>query len=314
MWIAGCASEPATPAGQPLTIKLQREPWSGPHLAGQILTTDHYRIYATTNNSTLVNTLPGFLEAARRNYLQMIHLPERPAGKKLPIYMMANRQEWALLTENVISGGRDAVLSIEAGGYCHQGVCVFWDLGGRGTYSIAAHEGFHQLLYHRLKDRLPMWAEEGLCASAEGYHMEGWTVRFTPDTNPMRVGNLRDGILRQQWLSMVELLPRDGLDAAGGTTERAVSYYGQLWAMSVFLRTNPAYRQRFRRMLADAEAGRFVKALGLPARTVAELRRQPRLYNRTVSEPLFRYYISDDLEAFEREYRAFAETLVDLGS
>ena len=69
---------------------------------------------------------------------------------------------------------------------------------------------------------------------------------------------------------------------------------------------------RLRRMLADAESGRLDKALNAPPHAAGRFRIGGRSYNRAVSEPLFRHYISGDLETFEREYFAFARDLAGL--
>ena len=97
-----------------------------------------------------------------------------------------------------------------------------------------------------------------------------------------------------------------------GHTSQAVGYYGQLWALVQFLRSREDYRAGLSRLIADAEAGRLHVAMKVPAPALAQLRRRGRAYNRTVSEPFFRYYITDDLDTFEREFRAFAEKLVSL--
>jgi len=315
-WIVGCVlaaiagCQPVevapTPRGSPLTIQVRSDPWTG---SGRRLKTTHYEIFTTVSGKKLGRYLPGFMEAAHDNYRQLTGLSAKPSGKPLTVYMMANRQEWDGITRHKI--GR--TINIEAGGYCHNGVCVFWDIGIRGSLSVASHEGLHQFFYFRLRDRLPMWLEEGMCTVVEGFAIEDGEVVFTPDTNGSRFNDLRNAMVGQHWRGLTQLLPMHSVDAQkGNSVTKAVGYYGQLWALAMFVRTTEPYRSGLRRMLDDAEAGRFHKALGLPARAVAGLRSHPLAYNRTVSEPLFRHYISADLAAFEREYRAFAEELVGL--
>jgi hypothetical protein len=41
-------------------------------------------------------------------------------------------------------------------------------------------------------------------------------------------------------------------------------------------------------------------------------RRNPTFYNRTISEPVFRHYFGDDLDAFDRDFKAFARQLVGI--
>ena len=249
------------------------------------------------------------MEAARENYLRLTGLSPLPRTKPYVIYMMGTRAEWALLTKNVVRVHKEIFLSIQAGGFCYDGICLFWDIGGFSTFSLSAHEGLHQFLHFRLRNHLPMWVEEGLCVSAEGYEMNGNTVRFTPDRNPFRFRSLRRGIVEGYWIPLDKLLPMDAGDAVSNT-DRAVSYYAQLWALSILLRTHPSYSPQFRRLLTDAAAGRFREALDIPTDLWPKLR--GRVYNRTISEPVFRRYISEDLDAFETEYLDFARRLAGL--
>ncbi len=308
----GCQS-PQQPKGVSLVTRVDRAPWTADGSVGELLTTRNYRIYTTARNPVLVRYLPGFMEAAYQNYLAVTRLPDIRTDEKMPIYMMGSRPEWVVLTKNVIGPAQQNVyLSIRAGGYCYKGVGVFWDMGGLGTFSVAAHEGLHQFFHHRLVDRLPMWAEEGLCVSAEGHEIFKGAVRFTPDQNVSRLTSLRDAILKEYWKPIAQLLPLDAGDVSVRTTEEAVAYYAQLWALSRMLRNSPTYGSGFRRMISDAHQGSMHQAIGVPASAMAELRKRGRLYNRTISQPVFQYYITGDLDKFEREFRDYARQLADL--
>jgi len=65
-------------------------------------------------------------------------------------------------------------------------------------------------------------------------------------------------------------------------------------------------------MIADAQNGRMHLALGLTADALAKLKRHGRAYNRTISTPLFKHYISNDQAMFDMEYLAFARKLAGL--
>jgi hypothetical protein len=307
---SGCAAPGGGVSGESMAVAVRRVPWDSPDTSGSQLITPHYSIFTTATDQALMTYLPGFMEAAYRNYLGLTSLPERSSGEPMPVYMMASRQEWASLTESVV--GKEQAgqyLSLQAGGYCHRGVCVFWDIGVLATFSVGSHEGMHQFLYHRLRNRLPMWLEEGLCTVAEGYHVESDRVTFTADRNTIRFADLRTAIVQGRWIPLRKLLAMDSSDAVTGGTERAVGYYGQLWALIQFLRSRPVYRSGMERMLADAAAGRFAAVLaemGQPARGGG------RAYNQAVSEPLFVHYISSEIGAFEKEFRAFATKLARL--
>jgi hypothetical protein len=251
------------------------------------------------------------MEAAYANYLTLTELPDKPTTELMTIYLMSDRKEWIALSEYIFSSRQNTFHSISAGGYCYQGICVFWDIGNQATYSVSSHEGLHQFFYHRLKNPLPLWLEEGLCASAEGYIITGQSVVFTPQRNNGRLLSLRDSIIQDYWIPIEKLLPLEPAEILPMGTHRAVAYYAQLWSLAIFLRTDPQYQAGFKRLMADAEAGRFGEELNLPP-PLAQARYRTPVYNRSLSKPLFEHYITQDFEKFEREYRAFSKKLADL--
>ena len=313
MWAAAGCQDAQSVSATPLTIEFVSKPWSGGSSAGRELLTTHYRILTTSRSPEILSYLPGFMEAAHENYLAITGLAPRQPPKPMLIYMMATRQEWAALTRSVVGQQWETYSAIQAGGYCHKGICVFWDSGGVAALAVASHEGLHQFLAYRVKEHLPMWFEEGLATLAEGYQIDGQAVRFTPERNPSRFADLRKAIVNDWWIPLEQLLAMDGGDAVKlWPPGRVVGYYGQVWAMGHFLRSDPAYAVRRGRLLADAEAGRLHRALMLSPEGLRRLHQQGRAYNRAVSLPLFKHYITDDLAAFERRYKAHARSLVRL--
>ena len=311
--LAGCGN-PETivqATSYPIVIDVDNRPW--PHSKGRLLVTDHYRIYTTVRRRPLRQYLPGFMEASHKRYLDLTGLSDRPSAKRMPMYVMATRPEWAALTTARLGKRAGAVLSITAGGYCYAGVCVLWDIGPRATLSVATHEGLHQFFSHRLVQSLPMWLEEGICVLAEGHQLHKGSLVFTPKNNPSRITALRNAIVNGHWIETAKLLPMDAGDAVGtGIAEKAVGYYGQVWALSMFIRSVPKYNKGMQRMISDAQNGRMHLAMGLTAKALADLKRHGRAYNRTVSTPLFKHYISNDPETFDKEYLAFSRKLAGL--
>lgn len=311
--LAGCENQKLAtgPTRYPIVIDAENRPW--PDTEGQLLVTNHYRIYTTIRRPPLVKYLPGLMEAAHKQYLNLTGLADRPSAKRMPMYVMATRPEWAALTTSRLGKRAELVLSITAGGYCYAGVCVLWDIGPRATLSVAAHEGLHQFFSHRLKQSLPMWFEEGICVLAEGHQINKGSLMFTPEKNPGRITALRTAIVNRHWVETPRLLPMDAGDAVGtGIAEKAIGYYGQVWALALFIRSVPEYNKGMQRMIADAQDGQIHVALKLTADALAKLKRHGRAYNRTIATPLFKHYICDDLERFEIEYLAFARKLAGL--
>ncbi len=309
--LTGCA-EPPAPTGTPLSTLTERSTWKSGYEGGERIVTSHYCIYSTVHTEVLQRHLPGFMEAAYRNYCRLTGLKNLRPSRPMPIYMLGTRAEWAALTKKATGPLAEKYLGIAAGGYCHKGICVFWDIGAFATFSIASHEGLHQFFHHRLKHRLPAWLEEGFCVTSEGYVIEQDRVRFTPDRNVMRFSNLRTAMVNGWWIPLDKLLPMDAGDMITGLTQKAVGYYGQLWALVGFIRSHDEYQKGLRRLLSDAETGNLHKALNVTEKDMREMLRWGRAYNRFVSEKLFRYYFTDDLKGFDREFYQFSKRLVNL--
>ena len=297
--------------GQPLQTQVERKTWEHPHGMGKLLISRHYRIYTSTRNGSLLATLPGFLEGAYANYLELTDLGEMKGDRRMDVYMLSSREEWANLTEWIL-GPKTVAMGISAGGYSYRGVGVYWDLRRRATLSIAAHEGLHQFLFHRMKHRLPLCIEEGLAVTAEGFHLRKKSVLFIPSHNPSRYGALRSAIINGRWIPIQRLMIMNAEDYMNQGSEYSVGWYGQVWALSQFLRTDPKYREGLKRMFREGQAGRFHLVMNVPLHALLQLQRRQPIYNKTVSRPVFEHYITPDLAAFEREYLAFARKLAGL--
>jgi len=307
---AGCAPEAPEPAGPPfvsLSAPYHSRAWSTPYGRGQELLTRHYRIYTTVRDAELLAILPGFMEAAHRNYLHICRQPNGDGAEVMPMYLLATRTEWEALTVKRF-GRRGPAGVIEDGGYTYKGVTVCWEIGRTATLSVASHEGMHQYLYHTLRDRLPLWAEEGLATTAEGFVLDRGRIRFTPDHNLMRLSDLRTAILSGHWRKLSALLTTNTLAVArGGSVEKTVGYYGQLYALMRFLRENERYAPKWQAMFDDARTGRLRERLSPPQQARHRLR-----YDPDIAMRLFRQYVTEDLEGFEREFYAYARTFVKL--
>lgn len=302
----GCGAAPRP--GSSLVVPVRTEPWKFGDVSGQKLSTQHYRIYTTSGNRGLLRNLPGFLESCREQYLLLTGLEKPPApAKPMPIYLLATRPQWAIMTERVTGPRSSLYLSIENGGYAFAGVCVFWDLGHFATFSVAAHEGLHQFLYHNLRDPMPAWAEEGVAVLAEGFNIDGDAVSFTPERNTLRLADLRRALSSRRRIPLRKLLASDAGDHVGGSPTGSAEYYGQLWALMVFIRSEQSYRAGLERMIADAAGGKLRQALRIPPEMGTG-----RTYNRSVSVPVFQHYVHADLDRFEERFRAFARSLAKL--
>ncbi|MHC4717289.1 MAG: hypothetical protein ACYS5V_09985 [Planctomycetota bacterium] len=303
---AACDGDRAADA-LPLSTPVAQSPWRFATVPGRRLVTEHYHIYTTTDNRIMLRHLPGFMESAYGNFGDLTGLSAPASTKHMTFYLMGNRAQWAAMTRRVTGPRSRLYLSMENGGYCERGVCVLWDMRSFSTFVLAAHEGMHQFLYHRLKQKLPAWAEEGLAVQAEGFAMGTSTVRFDPQLNSVRLVRLRDLITQGRWMPLEKLLATDAGDHIAGGASKGLDYYGQLWALLMYIRGDERYRAGFERLLGDAAAGRFRSAMNVP-----DAMGSGRRYTRTVAIPAFRHYIDPDLAAFEKGFKAYARKLAKL--
>jgi hypothetical protein len=307
--LSGCAPEPNSPTAISLVTDEHRRPWLD-DASGEAIYTEHYRIYSTMRDRNLDQDLPGFMEAAHEQYQALTGLGALAPDDHFPIYVLGTRSEWASLTQHRFGSDTQITSQLRRGGYTVGGVCALWDIGYTATMSVAAHEGMHQFLYYQTDNRLPMWAEEGLCSIMEGHNVYNHTVQFTPTENVHRYTDLRQVIVGSDWIDLVDLLPMTSRDAVQ-RLDGGVGYYGQLWSLVLYIRSEPTYRAGFERMLADAAAGQLGQAVELSPQDMRRLGRLAREYNRYIGAAVFTHYITDDLETFERQWKAYARQLVD---
>ncbi len=109
-----------------------------------------------------------------------------------------------------------------------------------------------------------------------------------------------------------KILSMDAGDVITGPTEHTLGWYGQMWALTSFLRSHETYRQGLAHLLSDAEAGQFHKGINVSAEAIEKLQKQGRIYNRVLAKKIFEYYITNDLKVFEQQYFAFACELAGL--
>ncbi|MFP4356170.1 MAG: hypothetical protein ACLFUJ_13695 [Phycisphaerae bacterium] len=317
--LAGCSSQPRGPIPEPLDVAVQTRPWQAGGIQGRRIDSQTYRIFTTSRSAALTNVLPGFLEAAWRNYHRLTGLHLDKPRQPQTVYLFATYDEWAAMTRHVLDGPQaEKVAGIQAGGFYQPaengGACIFWNIGGIGALAVASHEGMHQFFDSQLDDQLPMWVEEGLCTVAEGYYTTRNGVVFTHTENRGRWLEMRNIIARNQWTDLQDLLTMDAGQALGPRPGQALGYYAQLWTLMQLIRSDPQLARGLQRLLADAQNGTLTDDLQIDQALLAKLPPRSRAYNRLVGLAAFRHYISDDIESFQARYRAYAAQRVEMGT
>jgi len=297
--VGGCvSSEKRTPA---LTdVPFQIEDWRYADNAGHRITTEHYEIFTTLTDRVLLDALPQALETAYLFYRELVPTAREPE-QSMKVYLFARRGEWASFTRRFGPQRARTLLKVRRGGYMERGITVAEYVSHAVTFPLLTHEGFHQFLFHCAHPRVPAWLNEGLAVVCEG---QRWgnvgLAEFDPWHNPRRRNTLAEVLLRDELFPLDELLRINAGQVVGGSTRKISAYYGQVWALMLFLREGEEGKY------ADGFA-RLLEALGSK-----DLEDYARAYH--VQSPrrsysfgcdLFCNFISDDLETVEREYRTF---------
>lgn len=281
-------------------VRFEIKPWRYQGRPGRLLRTEHYEIYTTLSDDVLLAAIPQAVETAYSFYRQLVPTAREP-GERMKVYLFAHRSEWASFTRRLAGPRAATLLKVRRGGYSERGVSVIEYVAHSVTFPLLAHEGFHQYLHCCVNRRVPAWLNEGLAVLCEGQRWSDSGLKeFDPWYNPARRNALAETLLRDELLPLDELLRVNAGHVIGESTRRVKAYYGQLWALTLFLREGQdgKYAEGF---------GRLLESLGSrelePLARVAQVRsRHPATdFGRAV----FCSFISDDLETVEREYVAF---------
>lgn len=298
--LAGCAKdEKPSPIVQ--NPDYQRADWDYGRNGGASLVSDHYEIYTTIRDADLQRSLPQVMESAYRRYGELVPPAHDPA-EKMKVYVFASRGEFERFTRQFAGPRAQILLKVRGGGYSEQGVTVIEYVLHETTVPILLHEGFHQYLHHCVRPEVPAWINEGLAVYCEGNRTGGDGIAsFDPWYNPLRRNALAELLVRDKELfPLEELLRMNAAHVVGGSARKIDAYYAQCWALTLFLSEgeNGKYAASLRRML-DGLASGEAEAHAAGAHATGS---QP-VFN--AGEALFRAYISEDIEAVEREYQAF---------
>lgn len=308
----------ATPPPPPANVVVSTNPWTYENFNGQVISTPYYRLYTTTERQQLITRLPLFLESSLLNYRTAItDLP--PPADSMESYILANRPQWARLTQRLMGRESDVYLQIQRGGFASGGRAVLYDIGPRDTFVIAAHEGWHQYSQKTFLAPLPTTIEEGLATFMEGFRWDtenpGRPI-FAPWSNTERFDQLRNAVRRGKLLQLQDLLNSTPQELVTTDADMALTYYAQGWAMIHYLSEGPVgpesgkYRGALEQMVKDASTGQLIDRI---RRSVGD--RGARIYAaRRQGVDLLQVYTGKGAEEHAADYQAFVEHIVRTGA
>ncbi len=299
---AGCSSADRGPE-----FEVSEQPWSYRQASGIHLTTDHFELFTTIHDAELRDYLPGFLEACFQQYSALLPLPAG-SERRLKTYLFATQRQWMNFTRERFPSRSDLLTSVQVGGYASGDLCVTRYIQPRTyTLSVIAHEGLHQYFGTHFEQRLPAWLNEGLATYCEGFDVRAGRPVFSPKNNTFRRNPLRQTLAANALLPLSELLATSpGKVIVQSQSRLTRAYYAQAWALVVFLQHggNERFTSGFRQMLDDVATGQ----LGQRARAARISSGSPTRLS--FGEAVFRAYITEDLAAFEQQYRNYMTELV----
>ena len=300
-FVCGCATE--APVGH----------WSGPdaqpdaahhrwtyrgQTAREIVST-HYTIHTTISDASVVSALANVMEGAFTQYQRLAPgIPLTP--QPLECFFFGERTEWEQFTRANTGDDASVYLRIVRGGYTVGDRFVAYYIGNPATFSVAAHEGFHQFVARHFKGRLPPFLEEGFACTFEAVRWYGELPRWNVSINPNRAYALRKASDEKRLWPLEQLISMHAGNIVSQPSDRVEAFYAQNWAFARFLAEaeNGRYRPALNRLLTDTAAGTVYDPTGTHKRTNV-------LWNPAGVRPLLEHYLAMDLPDIERAYRSY---------
>lgn len=305
---SGCARSRPDLGGLHEPARTYSEPWSFEGKPGRKLVTPHYVIYTTLKDEEVAAGVAQVMEGALSQYRRLA--PDvNPSGQPMACYLFQTRGEWAAFTQSRTGADAAIYLQINRGGYTVRDWYVAYFIGDLGTYSVAAHEGFHQYVARHFRSRLPPFLEEGLACMFEEVHWASagggaWLPRWDFAANRSRLVGLRHAYEGGYLLPLRALAAMHAGQVVDQRPEQIEAFYAQSWAFARFLwdAEGGRYRPALRRILTDAAKG----TLHPDDRT---LRTDDGLWDPDSAGPLLEYYLGSELEALDDAFRRYVNRI-----
>ena len=306
--LAGCASKSmdshAGWTGPTAAVPMQTQPWQYRDNPGKTLLTQHYAIHTTISDEQFLDKLPQIMEGRwgntanwRRDCPRMTSRWIASSSRNVPSGFSSRR--------NTPAPTLPVYLRINRGGYTRGDWYVAYYIGDSSTYSVAAHEGWHQYVARNFKNHLPPFLEEGVATQFESIRWEGGLPRWNVHFNANRVQRLRQAIDGKYLWPLQDLITMHAGDVVGLSGEKIEAFYAQDWAFVRFAwdAENGKYRPAFQHLLSDAAAGTLYDPVhgALPQQLTA--------WNRRLVKPILEHYFGMELTDLDKAYQGYLHVL-----
>lgn len=306
--LAGCSQSQSSVSthwyGPTVLASVSVEDGTEAGLATKVIRTPHYEIYSTIpDRPDMVAKLGQLMEGAFDTY-QVIAPSLPPTDHPMICHLFADRLQWEHYTRSHLPADAAAVyLKIGRGGYTVQDWYVAYFAGDIDTYSISAHEGWHQFCFRHFKGHLPPFLEEGLACMFENVEWKDNLPQWNLSLNPGRALYLRKAMDAGELFPLSKLVTLHAGNVIGYSDIKIQAFYAQDWAFARYLweGENGKYRPALQRLIADTAAGTVADPTGSL--------RVKYLWNPAGVRPMLEHYLGEDLSVTEAGYKHFMEKI-----
>jgi len=312
MLLVGCTAPSHPPTtdhatiATPVVARVTGETMEG--IPGARVELPHYVIHSTIPDPEALQKIGQVLEGARQAYRSLA--PQVPSSTyPMECYFFETRPQWAAYTKAHTGDDAAIYLRVNRGGYTINDKFVAYWIGQIGTYSVAAHEGFHQYVARHLKGRLPPFLEEGLACMFEQVEWveQGKNMQPLPSfdvrKNHARLIALRIAADSNDIYPLQKLITMHAGQVVGKRSAQIEAFYAESWAFARFL--HERHPEALRRMLVDASKGQLFAdsstedAMGAP------------LWDPKMAQPMIEHYLDMKLPSIEAEFAQYVKAIVD---
>jgi hypothetical protein len=300
--LAGCAASDSlsTLEGPTTAAAFHTTDWSFKDIPGRTLNSAHYQINTTVNAGEVQDSVVQVMEGALGEYQKIspgVPLTQKP----LECFLFDTRAQWAEFTRQHTGADAGIYMQITRGGYTlHNGWYVAYFVGEAATYSVAAHEGWHQFVARNFKGRLPPFLEEGIATMFEDVQWRDNLPKWNLQVNRTRVQSLRRSVEGNYLYPLSELLTLHAGNVISQSGPRIEAFYSQDWAFAEFLwaADNGKYRKIMRQLMSDTADGTVFDPTG-----VLQNANQP--WDPSCVKPMLEHYLAMNLDQIDAEYQKF---------
>ncbi len=299
--LVGCAASDSlsTLEGPTTDAAYQTKDWSFKDNPGKTLTSAHYQINTTVTSQEVQDSVVQVMEGAFGEY-QKIAPGVRLSDKPMECFLFAGRSQWADFTRQHTGADAGIYLQINRGGYTRNDWYVAYFVGEAATYSVAAHEGWHQFVARNFKGRLPPFLEEGIATMFEDVQWRDNLPKWNLGVNRTRVQGLRRSVEGNYLFPLSELVTLHAGNVVAQAGPKVEAFYSQDWAFAEFFwaADHGKYRKAMRELMSDTADGTVFDPTG-------NLKDAKNPWNPAGVQPMLEHYLGVPLDQIDAEYQKF---------